>query len=63
MKEATINLWNEIVKKYKSLDRWKKNLVILCIVCFCTVTFLDLINIEEWWHWNEWMDHIKSEHM
>lgn len=63
MKEATINLWHEIMKKYNTLARWQNNLIILCIVSICTFWFLDLINIQEWFHLSEWMDHIKSEHM
>lgn len=62
MKEATIQLWHEIMKKYKTLARWQKNLIILCIVSICTFLFLDLIHFQEW-HWSEWMDHVKSENL
>lgn len=63
MSSEEVSIVNVIKKKYGTLARWQKNLIIICVISICTFWFLDLIDIEEWWHWNEWMEHIKNEHL
>lgn len=56
-------IWNDIRKWYKQLSFWPKTLINVVIIVLCIYWSLVICDVQEWWHWDEWMEHIKTYHM
>ena len=42
---------------------WKKVLLVTVLIGVAIFWILTVSDISEWWHWEEWMEHIEKNHL
>ena len=45
------------------MKQWKKVVLITVLVLIAITWLLIVSDIWEWWHWDDWMEHIRSNHL